>query len=82
MSNKLKVLNLYKELLHVGKSYPDKPYNQVRSIINKSFVKNMKLSKETEIEEAIKKGEYIIKEIEALVYLKKYRSLKKSYYDE
>jgi hypothetical protein len=82
MSNKIRVLNLYKELLNVGKSYPDKSYDQVKSIIHKSFVKNIKLSKETEIEEAIKKGEYIIKEIEALVYLKKYRSLKKSYYDE
>lgn len=34
----------------------------------------------TKITEAIERGKYIIKELEALHQLHKYRSLKKSYY--
>ena len=79
---KKKVLNLYKDLLHTGKSYPGKEYEEVRNLINNAFQKNKSLSTEKEIEDAIKKGEFVIKEIETLVYLKKYRAMKKRYYEE
>ena len=34
------------------------------------------------VEEWLAKGDYIIKELEALYMLKKYRTLKRRYYDE
>ena len=35
-----------------------------------------------QVEEWLAKGDYIIKELEALYMLKKYRTLKRRYYDE
>lgn len=45
----------------------------------------MKNSKETDpgkIETLIKRGEFVVKELEALYSLRKYRALKKRYYDD
>ena len=36
----------------------------------------------SQVEEWLAKGDYIIKELEALYMLKKYRTLKRRYYDE
>eukprot|EP01080_Neovahlkampfia_damariscottae_P011056 gene11056-3764_t len=82
MKLRIRVLNLYKDMLHTAKSYPGKSYEEVRTSIYNAFSKNKTLSTTIEIEEGIKKGEFIIKEIETLVYLKKYRAMKKRYYDE
>ena len=37
---------------------------------------------EKEVEDWIRKGDYIIKELEALYMLKKYRTMKRRYYPE
>ena len=42
----------------------------------------MKTTDPEEIQALIKRGEFVIKEIEALYSLKKYRTLKKNYYDK
>jgi hypothetical protein len=49
--------------------------------LKKSFQKNQTLTNEKDIQNLISRGQFVIKEIEALYSLKKYRTLKKNYYD-
>lgn len=44
-------------------------------------MKNSKETDPTKIDNMIKHGEFVAKEIEALYMLKKYRTLKRRYYD-
>lgn len=44
-------------------------------------MRNVNETNEEKIRELIAKGEYVCKEIEALYRLKKYRALKRNYYD-
>ncbi|XP_044748181.1 electron transfer flavoprotein regulatory factor 1 [Coccinella septempunctata] len=80
MSQKLRVIDLYKRLLHLGKDYPS-GYALFRSKLHNVFLKNSKESDPEKIERMIEHGEYVIKELEALYMLKKYRTLKSRYYD-
>ncbi|KAK6520786.1 hypothetical protein TWF506_001031 [Arthrobotrys conoides] len=72
------VLNIYKELLYLGKSYP-LGYNYFRTRCHKAFSKGAGLTKEEDIKNAIARAEFVKKEIEALYYLKKYRAMKERY---
>lgn len=45
-------------------------------------MKNKDVTDTAEIEMLIARGNYIVKELEALYMLKKYRTLKRRYYDE
>lgn len=56
--------------------------NMYRTKIHQGFLKNKDINDPSKIEECIQRGEYIIKEMEALIQLKKYRTLKKRYYDQ
>ena len=47
-----------------------------------AFQRKMTLTDPQEIDKAIKLGEYIVKEIQALYQLRKYRALKKMYYSD
>nr|CAG4649153.1 EOG090X02DZ [Scapholeberis mucronata] len=70
-----------KELLHLGKDYPGGfPY--FRNKLKNAFVKNKHLKESSEIDSAIARGEFVIKELEALYMLRKYRALKKRYYED
>ncbi|GBB97879.1 hypothetical protein RclHR1_00310007 [Rhizophagus clarus] len=83
MSNPLKyqVRNLYKKLLFLGREYPAGYENFFRPKLKAAFIKNRDLKNSDEIKKAIDFGEYVIKELETLYYLRKYRSLKRSYYN-
>ncbi|KAK6536895.1 hypothetical protein TWF281_001104 [Arthrobotrys megalospora] len=72
------VLNIYKELLYLGKQYP-LGYNYFRTRCYKAFSKSAGLTKEEDIRNAIARAEFVKREIEALYYLKKYREMKKRY---
>lgn len=50
--------------------------------LRKAFRKNIEVTNKEEIEKLIGRGEFVVKELEALYKLKKYRYLKKSYYDK
>ncbi|KAK5957512.1 hypothetical protein OHC33_001888 [Knufia fluminis] len=80
MSNPLRyqVIHVYKELLEMGKSYP-LGYDYFRPRLHKAFMSQAHLQDEEKIQEGIKRAEYVKKEIEALYYLKKYRSMKQRY---
>lgn len=46
-----------------------------------AFDKNKQINDQEEIKKLIGRGEFVIKEVEALYKLKKYRYLKHNYYD-
>lgn len=76
-----KVIQLYKTLLHMGKEYPlgaDFFQGKVRLV----FSKYKDVSDPKEIELLLERGNFIVKELEALYKLKKYRTLKRRYYKE
>lgn len=68
------------QLLHLGKDYPQ-GYDFFRSRLKKAFMNNRQVTDPEEIEKLLQKGQYIIKELEALYMLKKYRTLKRRYYE-
>ncbi|CAG8563050.1 14640_t:CDS:2 [Acaulospora morrowiae] len=79
ISLRYQVRDLYKRLLFLGREYP-LGYSYFRPRLKKAFLKNRDLANDDEIKNAIGTGEYVVKELEALYYLKKYRTLKRSYY--
>ncbi|XP_014215037.1 electron transfer flavoprotein regulatory factor 1 [Copidosoma floridanum] len=80
MSQKSRVLHLYKTLLFMGRDYP-KGYEYFRSRLKKVFEKNSGETNPEIIEKMIAHGNFVIKELETLYMLKKYRTLKKRYCD-
>lgn len=76
-----KVITLYKTLLHLGKDYP-KGYDYFRAKLKSAFMKNRDLQDPKNIELMIARGNYVVKELEALYMLRKYRTLKKRYSDQ
>jgi len=68
------------QLLHLGKEYPlGADYFKKR--LKGAFLKHKDLKDEKEIEILIARGNYVVKELEALYMLRKYRTLKKRYYN-
>ncbi|KAI0396826.1 complex 1 protein [Xylariaceae sp. FL0594] len=72
------VIAIYKELLHLGKDY-ELGYQYFRTRLHRAFMAKADLRNEDEIKKGLAFAEYMKKEIEALYYLKKYRSLRKRY---
>lgn len=72
------VINVYKELLEMGAHHP-RGYHYFRDRLHKAFASHAHLTDEREIREGIKRAEFVKKEIEALYYLKRYRSLRQRY---
>ncbi|KAH6937085.1 hypothetical protein HPB50_025521 [Hyalomma asiaticum] len=68
-------------LLHLGRDYP-KGYDYFRSRLKAAFLKNRDVKDPEQLTMLLARGQYIIKELEALYMLKKYRTLKKRYYTD
>ncbi|KAL1449624.1 hypothetical protein WDU94_002111 [Cyamophila willieti] len=62
-------------MLHLGKDYP-KGSDYFRLRLKSAFSKNAQVTDPQKIEQMIKHGEFVVKEIQALYMLKKYRTLK------
>lgn len=75
------VIKLYKNLLYLGREYP-KGADYFRDRLKKAFMKNRDVKDPEKIKELIARGEFVIKELEALYYLRKYRVMKQRYYEE
>ena len=75
-----RVVQLYKTLLYLGRDYPQ-GYDYFRGKCHGAFMRNKELPPE-QVEEWLAKGDYIVKELEALYMLKKYRTLKRRYYND
>ncbi|KAH8909190.1 hypothetical protein BR93DRAFT_926336 [Coniochaeta sp. PMI_546] len=72
------VISIYKELLNLGKDYPQ-GYDYFRPRLHRAFMANAHLRDEEEIRKGIARADFVRKEIEALYYLKRYRTLRKRY---
>ncbi|KAK6482675.1 electron transfer flavoprotein regulatory factor 1-like [Huso huso] len=83
MANPLRseVVRLYKDLLYLGREYP-KGADYFKDRLKMAFLKNKGVTDPEKIKELIGRGEYVIKELEALYYLRKYRAMKQRYYEE
>ncbi|KAI9285474.1 lyr motif-containing protein 5a [Umbelopsis sp. AD052] len=73
------VIALYKQLVYLGRDYPAGYTNFFRPKLKAAFMKKRDLVDEAEIRKSIAFGNYIIKELEAMYYLKKYRTLRARY---
>lgn len=62
----------------MGRDYPQ-GYDFFRSRLKKAFQRNSNISDPEQIQALVKRGEFVVKEIEALYMLKKYRTLKNRY---
>lgn len=65
----------------MGREYPGGP-EKFRRKCHDVFLRNSKETDPMKIESMIKHGEFIVKELEALYSLRKYRAMKKSYYKD
>ncbi|KAI0552577.1 complex 1 protein [Xylaria curta] len=72
------VIAIYKELLHMGKEYP-LGFSYFRPRLHRAFMANAQIRSEEDIRKGIERAEFVKKEIEALYYLKRYRTLRKRY---
>lgn len=71
---------MYKNLLYLGREYPQgSAYFRTR--LKAAFMKNKDVTDPEKIEKLVAKGDFVIKELEAMYFLRKYRTLKKRYYD-
>ncbi|KAG2197609.1 hypothetical protein INT47_006672 [Mucor saturninus] len=73
-----KVIALYKQASS-GRDYPAGYHDFFRPKLKAAFFKKKDLTDEKDILKAIQFGDYIIKEIEMMYYLRKYRTLRKRY---
>jgi hypothetical protein len=66
------------ELLNLGRNYPQ-GYEYFRNRLHKAFASQAHLNDDEQIRKGIARAEFVKKEIEALYYLKRYRTLKQRY---
>lgn len=88
-----RVIDLYKNLYHMGKEYPGGSkwfHDRLKLAFSRNKVKRMKqllatrihfqdVQETAQIEQLIARGEFVVKEIEALYSLRKYRAMKQRY---
>uniref|UniRef100_W5LPG0 LYR motif containing 5a n=1 Tax=Astyanax mexicanus TaxID=7994 RepID=W5LPG0_ASTMX len=67
-------------LLYLGREYP-KGTAYFRERLKTAFMKNKDETDPEKIQKLIARGDFVIKELEALYFLRKYRAMKKRYYD-
>jgi len=69
------------QMLHMGKDYP-KGYDYFRTRLKAAFLKNKSVEDPEMIRVLVARGRYVMKELEAMYQLRKYRTLKQRYYDD
>mmetsp|Transcript_2039 Transcript_2039/g.2938 ORF Transcript_2039/g.2938 Transcript_2039/m.2938 type:complete len:106 (+) Transcript_2039:31-348(+) len=77
-----RVFNLYRNLHFILKSYPvegNQTIPQLHKKLNNAFRANANLNQTKDIEKKIEFGWYIYNEIESLIHLSMYRTLKRRY---
>ena len=68
------------QLQYLGREYPGGA-DKFRNKCHQVFMKNSNIKDTHKIDQLIANGEYVVKELEALYSLRKYRAMKKRYYD-
>jgi Complex 1 protein (LYR family). len=69
------------QLLHLGREYPQ-GFDFFKARLKRAFMKNQEVTDQEKIEVLIAHGNYVVKELEALYMLRKYRTLKRRYYSD
>jgi len=65
----------------MGKDYP-KGYDYFRTRLKAAFLKNKSVDDPEVIRVLVARGKYVMKELEAMYRLRKYRTLKQRYYND
>lgn len=78
-ASRYKVKSLYKQLLYLGRDWPQGYSAHFRPRLHSAFMKQEGLKDHAEIKAAIMKAEYMVKELETFWFLKKYRAVKRNY---
>ncbi|CAO3672857.1 unnamed protein product [Umbelopsis ramanniana] len=73
------VIALYKQLVYLGRDYPAGYTRFFRPKLKAAFLTKRHLVDEAEIRKSVAFGGYIVKELEAMYYLRKYRALRARY---
>ncbi|KAF2660635.1 LYR motif-containing protein 5A [Lophiostoma macrostomum CBS 122681] len=73
-----RVIRVYKEMLFMGREYPQ-GYDYFKTRLHKAFDSQKHLTDESQIMKGIERAEFVKKEIEALYFLKRYRTLRHRY---
>jgi hypothetical protein len=72
------VRDLYKRFLVVGRDYPA-GLDLVRAKAKEAFFKKSDLATELEIKRAVARGRWMVRELQGVVQLKKYREMRSRY---
>ncbi|KAI5801211.1 LYR family protein [Geopyxis carbonaria] len=72
------VISIYKELLWAGRDYP-LGYAYFRTRVHNAFMARAHVRDEAAIRSGIEKAAYVKREVEALWFLKKYRTMRARY---
>ncbi|KAH3877275.1 hypothetical protein DPMN_001138 [Dreissena polymorpha] len=67
--------------MYLGREYPA-GFEHFRTRCKAAFMKNKNVTDPEEIQKLIARGNYVVKELEALYMLRKYRTMKRRYYPE
>ncbi|KAJ8786038.1 hypothetical protein J1605_006618 [Eschrichtius robustus] len=70
-----------RKLLYLGRDYP-KGADYFKRRLKSVFLKNKDVKDPEKIKELIEQGKFVMKELEALYFLRKYRAMKQRYYSD
>jgi len=65
----------------MGKDYPE-GYDYFRTRLKAAFLKNKSVEDPEMIRVLVARGKYVMKELEAMYQLRRYRTLKQRYYND
>lgn len=74
------VFLILQQLLYLGRDYPQGAA-YFRGRLKSAFMKNKDEMDPEKIQKLVARGDFVIKELEALYFLRKYRAMKKRYFD-
>ncbi len=74
------VFLVLQKLLYLGREYPQGAA-YFRERLKSAFMKNKDVTDPEKIKQLVARGDFVIKELEALYFLRKYRAMKKRYYE-
>lgn len=73
------VRDLYKRFLLVAKVWPDGE-EVLKNRVKEAFFRNKDLTNEEDISKAVYRGRMVVKELQGIIQMKKYRTMKQRYY--
>ncbi|GMT14715.1 hypothetical protein PFISCL1PPCAC_6012, partial [Pristionchus fissidentatus] len=76
-----RVVDLYKTLHYMGREYPVGA-KWFHDRLKRAFLKNIGENDPQKISKMCDHGDFVVKELEAMYSLRKYRAMKQRYYDE